>query len=60
MSEEIHDGLTGHRSGATEGRKYGSGMFPLPPLFRAMPKYRVQELNLSHLRWSTPGVKRAA
>jgi integrase len=61
MSEEIHDALTGHRTGATEGRRYGSGTYPLPPLFRAMQTYRLHGLKLSQLRWANlPNGKKVA
>jgi integrase len=56
MTEEIHDALTGHKSGATEGRKYGSGSYPLPPLFKQVKRYQVPQLNLMHVKWSAPVV----
>lgn len=54
MTEEIHDALTGHKSGATEGRKYGSGTYPLPPLFAELNKYQVPQLDLTRIKWSEP------
>ncbi len=51
MLEEVHDAITGHAHGASEGRKYGHELYPLPPMFREIVKYRVPGLDLSHVKW---------
>ena len=50
VSEDIHDALTGHRSAATVGRQYGSGQYPLAPLFEAMGRVVVKGLDLSRVK----------
>lgn len=48
IEEAVHDALTGHsRSGASRG--YGNDQYPLEPLFEAIAKYEIAELDLAHL-----------
>lgn len=49
ITEEVHDALTGHAGKASEGRGYGGELYPLPPLVKAIKKYQVPDLDLSHL-----------
>ncbi|WP_312854598.1 DUF6538 domain-containing protein [Paludibacterium denitrificans] len=42
IDEAVHDALTGHRTTASVGRQYGSGQYPLPPLFKAMEHFTVR------------------
>lgn len=43
--EEVHDALTGHKRGGI-GRHYGSGQYPLGPLFEAMRKFNYPGFEL--------------
>lgn len=50
IEEDVHDALTGHRSGGNPVvRKYGGPDFPEDPLFDAIKRYKVPDLDLSHL-----------
>lgn len=49
IDEAVHDALTGHTT-PNVGRRYGNEHYPLPPLFEAMQRYQLPELDLSHLR----------
>lgn len=48
IEEAIHDALTGHKSNSVS-RQYGNDQFPLAPLFRAMERFEIPALDLSHL-----------
>lgn len=48
IEEAVHDALTGH-SKPSAGRKYGNEQYPFEPLFEAMAKFEVSDLDLSHL-----------
>ena len=48
IEEAVHDALTGH-TGNSVSRKYGNEQYPLEPLFEAMERYDIAELDLSHL-----------
>lgn len=50
IEEAIHDALTGHTNGSV-GRSYGSGMYPLHPLFEAISRITIADLDLSSVRW---------
>ncbi|MCG9025697.1 tyrosine-type recombinase/integrase [Laribacter hongkongensis] len=50
IEEAVHDALTGHSNGSV-GRSYGSGLYPLNPLFDAMDKLKVDGLDLSGIQW---------
>lgn len=48
IEEAVHDALTGHsRSGASRG--YGNDQYPIEPLFEAIARYEIANLDLSHL-----------
>lgn len=48
IEEAVHDALTGHgRSSASRG--YGNDQYPLEPLFEAIARYEIQDLDLGHL-----------
>jgi integrase len=48
IDEAVHDALTGHTS-PHAGRRYGNEHYPLEPLFAAMERFEVPELDVSHL-----------
>ena len=48
IEEAVHDALTGHKS-PSASREYGNDEFPLEPLFAAIDRYEVPDLDLSHL-----------
>ena len=48
INKELHDKLTGHRSG-NEGDNYGDEFYPLQPLAKAISKLSYEGLDLSHL-----------
>jgi integrase len=48
IEEAVHDALTGHTSAAVS-RQYGNDQFPLAPLFKAVERFEVAGLDLSHL-----------
>ena len=48
IEEAVHDALTGHTGNAVS-RMYGNEQYPLEPLFAAMERYDIADLNLSHL-----------
>ncbi len=48
IEEAVHDALTGHKSPAAS-RDYGNDEFPMEPLFAAMEKFEVPDLDLSHI-----------
>ena len=48
IEEAVHDALTGH-TGNSVSRKYGNEQYPLEPLFEAMERFEIVDLNLSHL-----------
>lgn len=48
IEEAVHDALTGHKS-PSASREYGNDEFPLEPLFAAIARYEVPDLDLSHL-----------
>lgn len=48
IEEAVHDALTGH-SHASAGRSYGNDQYPLEPLFEAIARYEIADLDLSHL-----------
>jgi hypothetical protein len=48
IEEAVHDALTGH-TGNSISRKYGNEQYPLEPLFEAMERYDIADLDLSHL-----------
>lgn len=48
IEEAVHDALTGHRN-ASAGRGYGNEQYPLEPLFEAVARYEIADLDLSHL-----------
>ncbi len=48
IEEAVHDALTGHCR-ASAGRGYGNDQYPLEPLFEAMARYEIPDLDLSHL-----------
>jgi integrase len=56
IEEAVHDALTGH-TGHSVGRKYGNEQYPLEPLFEAMERFDVADLDLSHL-YTRPFAKR--
>ncbi len=48
IEEDVHDALTGHTS-AGASRQYGNDQFPFEPLFRAIEKFDIEGLDLSHV-----------
>ncbi len=48
IEEAVHDALTGH-TGNSVSRKYGNELYPLEPLFEAMERYDIADLDLTHL-----------
>jgi integrase len=48
IEEAVHDALTGHTNNSVS-RRYGNEQFPLEPLFEAMQRYDIAELDLTHL-----------
>lgn len=50
ITEDVSDALTGHRTAASVGRMYGSGVYPLNVLFEAMQKLK-PPIDLSGLKW---------
>ena len=48
IEEAVHDALTGH-TGVSVGRKYGNEQYPLEPLFDAIERVDIADLDLSHL-----------
>lgn len=48
IEEAVHDALTGH-TGNSVSRKYGNEQYPLEPLFEAMARFEITDLDLSHL-----------
>ena len=48
IEEAVHDALTGH-TGNSVSRKYGNEQYPLEPLFEAIERFDIPELDLSHL-----------
>ncbi|MBZ0127195.1 MAG: phage integrase N-terminal SAM-like domain-containing protein [Rhodocyclaceae bacterium] len=48
IEEAVHDALTGHTGNAVS-RQYGNELYPLEPLFAAMERYDIADLDLSHL-----------
>lgn len=48
IEEAVHDALTGHKSPSIS-REYGNDQFPLPPLFNAIHRFEIPELDLSHI-----------
>ena len=48
IEEAVHDALTGHGK-TTAGRNYGNEQYPLEPLFDAISRYAVKDLDLSHI-----------
>lgn len=48
IEEAVHDALTGH-SKPSASRGYGNEQYPLDPLFEAIARYDVADLDLSHL-----------
>ncbi len=48
IEEAVHDALTGHGK-SSAGRNYGNEQYPLEPLFEAMARYQVPDLDLAHL-----------
>lgn len=48
IEEAVHDALTGH-TGNSVSRKYGNEQFPLEPLFEAIERYDIADLDLTHL-----------
>ena len=48
IEEAVHDALTGHKSPSVS-RNYGNDEYPLAPLFAAIERFDVPELNLSHI-----------
>lgn len=56
IEEAVHDALTGH-TGPSVGRKYGNEQYPLEPLFEAIERYEIPDLDLSHL-FTRPFAKR--
>jgi hypothetical protein len=48
IGEEIHDALTGHKSGSSEGRGYGKGSYPEEPLFEGMKQFKISGFDFSH------------
>lgn len=48
IEEAVHDALTGH-SRPSASRSYGNDQYPLEPLFEAITRYEIQDLDLSHL-----------
>lgn len=48
IEEAVHDALTGHTR-ASAGRSYGNDQYPLEPLFEAIARYEIADLDLSHL-----------
>ena len=56
IEEAVHDALTGHTS-PSAGRKYGNEQYPLEPLFEAIERYEIPDLDLSHL-FTRPFAKR--
>ena len=49
VGAEIHDALTGHESGSSEGRGYGKGSYPEEPLFERMKQFKISGFDFSHL-----------
>jgi integrase len=50
IKEDVQDALTGHRSGGNPvARNYGGPDFPEDPLFDAVKRFKVPDLDLSHL-----------
>ncbi|PTU69057.1 hypothetical protein DBB33_06180 [Chromobacterium haemolyticum] len=50
VDEETHDALTGHTNSSTS-RSYGSGTYPLSPLFVAIGQLNFKNIGLSHISW---------
>lgn len=48
IEEAVHDALTGHRH-PSAGRGYGNDQYPLEPLFEAIARYEITDVDLSHL-----------
>ncbi|MEN3372628.1 DUF4160 domain-containing protein [Dechloromonas sp. ZS-1] len=49
IEEAVHDALTGHSSASSIGRRYGNEQYPLEPLFEAIERFEITDLDLSHL-----------
>jgi integrase len=50
IEEEVHNALTGHRSGGNSiARSYGGPDFPEGPLFEAIKRFKIPDLDLSHV-----------
>lgn len=56
IEEAVHDALTGHTTHSA-GRKYGNEQYPLEPLFEAMGRFDIPDLDLAHL-YTRPYAKR--
>ena len=56
IEEAVGDALTGHTAPSV-GRKYGNEQYPLEPLFEAIERFEIRDLDLSHL-YKRPFTKR--